>query len=163
MLPWKVLATQHSVAAKPAAPPPTITIFSRPSGAGVTRPLGAASLLAHEHLAVTQLGRPARDGTERRRAQRLSGAQAEAGVVPWQRTVSPTISPSASGLVVAAFGADREVRVAAAREQNRGVAHMAEQHLAVASVSAAMPSARSGPLSGRGRCSFPVSCGHAGR
>src|SRR5262249_56576361 len=39
-------------------------------------------LLAHERLAVALFYLPARHGAQRRRAERLAGAQAEAGMVP---------------------------------------------------------------------------------
>ena len=69
----------------PAAPPPTMTTDSgvpAARAAGVAARVGGSTLFAHEDRAVALLDTPARDRVERRRAQRLAGAQAEAGVVP---------------------------------------------------------------------------------
>src|SRR5438093_484651 len=75
-------------------------------------------LLPHEHLVVSKLSRPARDGTERRRAQRFAGPQAEAGVVPRAAHSVVDHQPFRERtVVVGTAGADRDELVAATEEQ----------------------------------------------
>src|SRR3984893_14734288 len=68
---------------------------------------------------VLLLDTPARDWVQRRRAQRLSGTQAETGVVPG--TADSVLDEDPLGertVVVSAFGADREQLLTATRQQH---------------------------------------------
>ena len=90
------------------------------------------ALLRDEDLAVALLDRPAVDRAERRRAQRLAGAQAEAGVMPGAAHRVADQQPFGErAVIVAAVRADGEDLAAAARQQHLLVADMADQHAAV--------------------------------
>src|SRR5262249_55918154 len=92
-------------------------------------------LLAHERLAVALLYLPARHRIERRRSDRLAGAQAEAGVMPG--AAHGVIDHQALGerpAVMRAGRADRENLVAAPGQQHRLVAHAAADHLSVGEI-----------------------------
>ena len=93
---------------------------------------GAASFSPHDDAVALPLHLPARDGVERRRPQRLAGAQAEAGVVPGAAHRVADDSPSAERTaVVRARGADGEDLLAAPRQQHRLLSHLAGQHAAL--------------------------------
>ena len=84
-----------------------VAVRARVSGIGDQRRAGARLRrhlpfpfrypVAHEDAPITPLGSPAGGGVKRWCRQSLAGAQAKAGVMPGQRTVSSTISPSPSG------------------------------------------------------------------
>src|SRR6185369_9958114 len=89
-------------------------------------------LLTHPRLAVARLHTPARDRIERRRCDRLAGAQAEAGMMPWTphgvRDHQPVGERPA---IVRAARSDREEFIAAACEQHGFLADMSADHAAV--------------------------------
>jgi hypothetical protein len=85
---------------------------------------------------IALLDPPARNRIEGRRAQRLAGAQAEAGVVP--RAADGTGDECPLGewtVVMGAFRPDREQRPAAARQQNRFARDVPQDHAALGEVS----------------------------
>jgi len=96
--PWKRWRRSISVAAKPAAPPPTITIFCGPPGASTTRRLGAGAAFPRTKTL------PPSTSVDQHAMGPSAGALTASPVRKlkhaWchgQRTVSSTISPSASG------------------------------------------------------------------
>ena len=83
MLALEALATQHFRGGEAGRAAADDHDLLRPSGVRARRgDRRRCRFLAHEHLVVAQLGRPARDGAERRRPHRFAGPQAEARVVP---------------------------------------------------------------------------------
>src|SRR5258708_18841545 len=111
-----------SAAAKPAAPPPTMTILAG-DRAGV-RPHCSVRLqqllfVLHEDSVVAPLDFPACQRTECRSVQGLSGPQAETGVMP--RTphgVSDHQPVSERTAVIGTGGADRKEVIAALHQQH---------------------------------------------
>ena len=98
----------------------------------VRRSGGGLDLLAYENLAVTQFDAPACDRIERRRLDRLPGAQAEARVVPG--TAHRIADQQALGerpAVVGAGSADGGVLGTPARDQHGFIADVAGEHAAV--------------------------------
>ncbi len=86
-------------------------------------------------LAVALLDAPATDRIERRRPQRRSGPQAEAGVVPGTADRVLDQHPVAQWtMIMSALGADREQLLAAPRQQHRFARGMTQQHAAVGNV-----------------------------
>ena len=71
-----------SAAAKPAAPPPTITILPGASAIALPRGFGCSRFSPDEDAVALVLDLPDRERAQRRRARRLPGAQIEAGVMP---------------------------------------------------------------------------------
>jgi hypothetical protein len=65
---------------------------AHPAGSG-----GRGLPAGDEDLPVADFDLVAGEIVQRRRAESPAGAEAEAGVMPGQRTVSSTMSPSASG------------------------------------------------------------------
>jgi hypothetical protein len=88
--------------------------------------LRLSALLTHEDFAVALFDPPRVDWTESRRAQRFSGPEIEAGVMP--RTSHRIVDNEAlreRTIVVGALSADRENVSATAHEQNRVLSDMA--------------------------------------
>jgi hypothetical protein len=83
--------------------------------------------VADVNRAIALLDAPARDGIQRRRAQGLSGAEAEAGVMP--RAANGLVDEQALGEGSAVVGAERpdcEQVVAAPHQDDRLAMGMAE-------------------------------------
>ncbi len=98
MLPWKRWRRSISAAAKPAAPPPMITIFCGPPDVGAARLPGVGAAFSRTNTL------PSRSSVDQHATGLSAGARTASPVRrlkhAWchgQRTVSSTISPSASG------------------------------------------------------------------
>jgi hypothetical protein len=104
-------------------------------------------LLAHEDRLATLLHLPAGNGAQSGPAQRLTGAQAEAGVVQW--AANGIVDEEAFGersAVMRAYRADGEDVRAAPRDQNRLVSDVASSMTPSTTAASAIPCVKSGPL-----------------
>ena len=91
-------------------------------------------------VSVALLDLPTRDRVECRSPQRLTGAQAEAGVVPWAADRIRHEHPLGQRtMVMAALGADREHRPTAACQQHRFPRDLAQDHAAFGKICAGNP------------------------
>jgi len=91
---------------------------------------------------------PTRDRVQRRRAQRLTAAQAKAGVVPRAADGVGDEHPLGQrAVVMAALRPDCEQRSTAAREQHRFAPDLPQDHAAVGEIRVGDPLGKVGPAS----------------
>ena len=110
-------------------------VFARASRLARPAPRGRLDLLTHARLSVALVHAPARHRIERRRSDRLAGAQAEAGMVPRAaHGVADRQSLGERPAVVRAGRTDGEEFIAAARKQDRFLPDMSADHAAVGEV-----------------------------
>jgi hypothetical protein len=89
-------------------------------------------LFPHIHGAVSLLDAPAEDGVERRRAERLAGTEAEAGMMPRAANRLVDEQPLLKRRpVMSTDGADREQVIASPGEKRRLPMRMPEQYSAI--------------------------------
>src|SRR5215469_8456986 len=125
-------------AAKPAAPPPTMTIFSGNPAAGRPRRfLGRAETC---FLLVTTTFSPRRSTDQQEtalcgRMESFARAEAEAGMMPGTPDSVPNHDPvHERSAVMGAGSVDREELVPVAREEHTFFANMAYEHTSVGKI-----------------------------
>src|SRR4029077_7370001 len=110
-------------------------------------PLCRFELFTDIDFSVLLLDPPARDWVQRRGAQRLSGAQAEAGVVPRATDGIRHQHPLGErAVVMGALRADREQRSPGAREHYGLARDVPQDHAALAKISERDPLGKVGTL-----------------
>ena len=120
-----------SAAAKPAAPPPTITIRPGASADALRPRLRLLALSPDEDAIALVLDLPDRERCKRGRARRLPGPQIEAGVMPGAADTAVDHEPLGKrAVIMTAMGIDGEYLGSRAHQQNFLIANMAEQGLA---------------------------------